>query len=280
MAKSIIKNVFNGIILSVNKVLGIFKKNKFGIGFLNQKYLKHLPFGNKIKTIQSKFGKIYLKSGQDLYHSIVEIFDHEIYLQDFKKDSYIIDCGANVGLSTIYFKSICPSANVECFEPDISNFELLKLNIDSCGFSEGVNIYNSAIWIENTTIDFINDGSLSSRISNGIDKSNSNKVEAVRLRDLINKPVNFLKIDIEGAEYNVLKDIEDRLNFVDRMFLEYHGSFQENYQLLEIFTIINRNNFKFYIKEAGIVYVNPFYRFDGEFKKIYDVQLNIFCFRD
>jgi len=95
---------------------------------------------------------------------------------------------------------------------------------------------------------------------------------------MINERIGFLKLDIEGAEYEVLKDIEDKLFLIDNIFIEYHGSFEQNSELINILLILRSSQFKFYIKEATPVYNTPFHR------KIsappYDVQLNIFAFKN
>ena len=64
---------------------------------------------------------------------------------------------------------------------------------------------------------------------------------------------------------------------VNNMFVEYHGTFEQNNELLEIFDIILKAGFKFYIKEAANTYNHPFLRKKTEHD--YDLQLNIFCFR-
>ena len=109
--------------------------------------------------------------------------------------------------------------------------------------------------------------------------TSSKEVKALRLKDFLNRPVDFLKIDIEGAEYTVLKDIADDLPMVNNMFLEYHGDFNQNDELLHIIGIIKAAGFNFYIKEAATVYATPFYR-KAQRMASYDVQLNIFCFRN
>src|SRR5699024_1771569 len=102
------------------------------------------------------------------------------------------------------------------------------------------------------------------------------KTKAVRLRDFLNRQIDFLKIDIEGAEYEVLKDIKDHLDKVKKLFVEYHGSFEQNRELIEILNIITTAGFRFYIKEATELYTSPFM---GKSKdSLYDIQLNIFCF--
>ncbi len=162
------------------------------------------------------------------------------------------------------------------FEPDIQNYTLLKKNISSHNLT-GIDARQEAVWVENTTLNFIQEGNMGSKI--GIDSPNSNSnVKAVRLKDFLTKKIDFLKLDIEGAEYLVLKDIAENLHHVTNMFVEYHGSFSQNEELLEIFQIIVKSGFQFYIKEAAENYHQPFL---PAIKKLdYDVQLNIFCFRD
>ena len=52
-------------------------------------------------------------------------------------------------------------------------------------------------------------------------------VTCVRLKDLLDDDIDFLKIDIEGAEYAVLKDCSDDLTNVKNLFVEYHGTYQK-----------------------------------------------------
>ena len=141
-----------------------------------------------------------------------------------------------------------------------------------------VKICKEAVWKENTTLHFSNEGSMGSKIE--IDNTNNTvDIKAVRLKEFINRQVDFLKIDIEGAEYEVLKDIADQLSFVKNMFLEYHGKFSQNRELTELINIVTNAGFSYYIKEAACLYPTPFSRVKNP-NTDYDVQLNIFCFRN
>jgi hypothetical protein len=61
------------------------------------------------------------------------------------------------------------------------------------------------------------------------------------------------------------------------MFFEYHGTFNQQQNLNDVFQILTDAGFKYYIKEAASVYDKPF--IPATSPKTYDVQLNIFCFR-
>lgn len=278
MAKSLLNNIINGIKHQFTALSQKVYDNDHGLNLATVKYLKHLPNKDHPRSIRLRYGKINYRFATDLFYSLEEIFKNKIYKQELKENSYILDCGANIGLSAVYLKSICPTAQIELFEPDAANFELLSHNITSCKLT-GITAHRKAVWTSNTTLNFKNEGTVSSRIEQHSDHSTTT-VEAVRLRDFMTREIDFLKMDIEGAEYPVVKDIEDKLHLVKNFFLEYHGKFEENGQLIELLEIVKRNNFKFYIMEAGPVYRTPFYRPDDGVNRTYDVQLNIFCFRD
>ena len=247
---------------------------KIGMSSFRFRKIKNLP-ENKPQTIDFLGKKVSFGSRTEFLHSLNEIFLEEIYKQEFERpDPYIIDCGANIGLSVIYMKTLYPHAEIVAFEPDETNYSYLVKNIKSFGFSN-VEMHNEAIWTANTFLNFQSEGSLASRITEGGDRSI--RVKATRLYDLLDRPVDFLKIDIEGAEYAVFKDIKDRLGSVNHIFLEYHGKFDQNYELEEMLNILTANGFKFYIKQALDSFPVPFVR---KTAASFDLQLNIFCFRD
>jgi FkbM family methyltransferase len=209
-------------------------------------------------------------------HGLNEIFIEEIYKQSLPPNPYIIDCGANIGLSVIYLKQMFPDATIIAFEPDEENFYLLQTNIKSFNY-ENVQARKEAVWIENTTLQFANEGSMSSRIRTEV-SDNTVLVKAIRLKDYLDRTVDFLKMDIEGAEFQVIMDITEQLQHVNNLFLEYHGSFSQNNELNSIFSLLVDKGFSYYVKEATSVYDHPFIRQKKE-NIHYDVQLNIFCFR-
>lgn len=266
-------NLKKGILGRLRK---LFKSeySKSGLGWLKVKQLKHLPPG-KPRTVELFGHNVYFTTPPEFLHGISEIFEEEVYCQDLGAQPYVIDCGANIGLSIIYIKQHYPSARIIAFEPDETNFILLEKNVKSFRY-DNVTLRKEAVWTENTELNFSNAGSMSSRIEEQ-GSSQTKLVKAIRLKELLTQPVDFLKIDIEGAEYTVLNDIKDNLHFVKNMFLEYHGDFEQNGELTDIFKWIHEQGFSYYIKEAANVYPTPLRRRkrNGGF----DVQLNIFCFR-
>src|SRR4029079_9278010 len=102
------------------------------------------------------------------------------------------------------------------------NFQLLEKNITSFGFSN-IELRKEAIWTENTNITFSASGTLGSKIESTTNKYTTS-VKATRLKDFLARPVEFLKLDIEGAEYSVLMDAAEKIRSAKNIFIEYHGN--------------------------------------------------------
>lgn len=162
----------------------------------------------------------------------------------------IIDCGANIGLSVIYFKSQYPNAVIHAFEPDPEVFERLVENIAANGFKD-VFAYKEAIWIEDGELDFQTDGSWGGHVIVDRTFHTSVTVKTRQLRGLLDKPVAFLKIDIEGAESDVIMHSKELIaNSVDKVFFEWHSLSDSPQRLGEILSYFETKGFRYHIKEA------------------------------
>ena len=254
----------------IELVIGIRKRldiifyrpfSKFDISWLQEKLLKDANSGIEYSHLYKNRYKIIFKDPKAFLYSVKELFVEEIYKFKAQNDTpYIIDCGSYIGTSILFFKTQYPNSKILAFEPDNSNFELLNKNIKNWDL-KNIEIQNAAIWIDNLGVNFIADGNMASKIdeSNNTDHNENQKTKSVRLKDLLTEKIDFLKIDIEGAEYEVLVDCESKLSFVENLFIEYHGNYNEMYKLNKIFNILIENNFKYYIKEAGVTFEHPFY---------------------
>jgi|SRR5450432_1858817 len=264
-----------------NRVKHLFYRpyRTFNIGWIKEKVLKHQKDQDLKHHLYKKKYKIAYRDGLLFLISVKELFIHEFY--KFRPDTdrpKIIDCGSYIGTSILYFKDNYPNAEIIGFEPDGTNYSLLKENIENWNFTN-IKVRNAAIWTYNGKISFHSIGSMGSRIEAGADQiAKENEVDCVRLKDLLNEEIDFLKIDIEGAEYEVLKDCAYNLKNVKNIFIEYHGTYDELSQLNEILNILLRNNFKYYITEGIAVYLRPFW--DREKMGEFDMLLNISAFKN
>jgi FkbM family methyltransferase len=138
----------------------------------------------------------------------------------------VLDCGANVGIVTLYFKRTYPSARITAFEADPRIAEALSRNVEENHLS-GVDVVQAAVWDQVGQITFIAEGSDSGSIASEYhgEATNSITVPTVRLRDILaaEDQVDLLKLDIEGAEHRVLADCEGELHRVLAIAVEIHN---------------------------------------------------------
>jgi FkbM family methyltransferase len=272
--KTLLKPLFDAVLYRWNKFnLKKQQQQIAGLTWFSIKKLKH-DKSDHLKVHRSKIGDLYYTQAQQLYHGLQEVLVDEIYKVNLASNARIIDCGANIGLSVLYLKSICPSAHITAFEPDRHNFELLTKNCIVNNLKQ-VDLVEAAVWKENTQLKFIAQGGMDSKISEGAEEGIL--VKAYSLIDYLQDPVDFLKLDIEGAEFEVLKNIEEYMDKIATLFIEYHGSFSQTNELIAILDMVQKAGFYVYIKEACNVYPTPFYINSKHTQ--FDVQLNIFCRR-
>jgi FkbM family methyltransferase len=138
----------------------------------------------------------------------------------------ILDCGANVGMASIYFKWLYPNSRIRAFEPDPTTFGLLQRNLNANRLD--VEAYNCALWDEygelNFHVDASHPGSLLMSTDASRSKAEAIKVPSRKLSDFIDGPVDFMKLDVEGAEHRVLNDLiqSGKLKQIRQIAIEYH----------------------------------------------------------
>ena len=206
-----------------------------------------------------------------------EIFDQEIYrFNTDTEEPYIVDCGANIGLSVIYFKQLYPNARIVAFEPDDRVFTVLQNNVETFNLSN-VELIKKACWDVETTLEFYSEGADGGRVAMNFDKEQIINVKTIRLRKFLERKVDFLKIDIEGAELRVLADCSELLPNVDRIFVEYHSFIKGEQELPEILNILKEAGFRFHITAPNLISVHPYLGLRSYANM--DNQINIFANR-
>jgi FkbM family methyltransferase len=144
----------------------------------------------------------------------------------------ILDCGSHIGLSVAWFKRQFPRARITAFEPDPRSFELLQTNVTANGL-EGVELLNVAVSSTRGTARFFGEFGAATPMASahslrqewGTQRSGDwILVNTVPLADYITGPIDYLKLDIEGMEAEVMKSIEPQLHLVQALGVEFHGT--------------------------------------------------------
>ncbi len=166
----------------------------------------------------------------------------------------IIDCGANIGLASLYFAISSPCAKVLAFEPDPMLFEVLTLNI-SHNRIDSVEPVNAAIWIDGEQeVPFSADGADGGYVDVHADSTDT--VRTVCLSSYLEHPVGLLKLDIEGAEIEVIAHLSASLQNVKQVIIEYHSVLGQPQRLSELLANLEQSGFRMQINNVH-GWVNP-----------------------
>ena len=170
-------------------------------------------------------------------------------VKDRHEDINIIDAGANVGYSTLFFLNEFPNARIVSIEPESSNFNMLKKNV-SANNASNADIKQNGIWNKACNLKVVNtfrDGySWSMQV---VEVEEPSELKAISLQDIIDekgwKTIDILKIDIEGSEKQLFDDeasIKDILAITRVLALEIHDE------------VANRESIYKVLRESGFVY--------------------------
>lgn len=162
-----------------------------------------------------------------------QIFAYDQYggkrLKELDNVKTIIDLGANIGLSPLYFKMQYPNARIIALEPEKKNYDLLVKNVS--GLTD-VHCLNNAIWNVNTNLGIYNIGlGEYGFVVNEQNESKVGNVRAVTMDEIIErfqiKTIDVLKIDIEGSEKELFSgNCESWLPKVRSIVIELHDWFR------------------------------------------------------
>jgi len=228
-------------------------------------------------SIQLLGSEINLVDSASFLFMYDEIFEKEIYkFKVANQEPTIIDGGSNIGLSVLYFKQLYPQSKVIAFEPDPRVFSYLKKNIENLKLAN-IELVQKALWNSEEKLEFMSEGADGGRVNYLENNRNTIYVATVRLRDYLSQPIDFLKLDIEGAETEVIQDCRDLLHNVKNLFVEYHSFVSQPQTLHKIIDILSEAEFRIHI-HPPMTSPQPFY-----YRNVHlgmDMQLNIFAFRE
>ena len=188
------------------------------------------PQYNQPVVVQLLHYKVHAYGYANLCVLFREIFVEEEYqyFNHAEKDPVIIDCGANIGLATLYLKWKFPNAVIHAFEPDPSAFELLQKNVESNQLQH-IHLNNRAAMDQPGSIRFFRSqhttASLMMSTVQGRLTEESIEVQAIDFPAyVLQSGATVLKIDIEGAETAVFERMHNATGFgqLQQLIMEYH----------------------------------------------------------
>jgi FkbM family methyltransferase len=162
--------------------------------------------------------------------SVQEIFNEEVYtIPGCEESRVIVDLGANVGVYVLYASWKYPAAQIYAVEPDTDNAEQLRKNVASNGLNARVSVVNAALSATEGEVTLFRnpDSSRGHSLAHIWDGEHGVKVQSTSLERLFDsckiETCDLLKMDIEGAEYQVLFGCQPSfLRRIKAIAIEYH----------------------------------------------------------
>lgn len=166
---------------------------------------------------------VYCRAGSSDKHAFNQVFVEQEYrfLKDAGDPRVILDCGANVGYSAVYFLSQFPEAQVISIEPDDRNLSILRLNM--APYAGRSTVLHSAVWSHPARLlvcrgDY-RDGLEWATQVRECRVGEAGDLDAIDIGTLLSRfgldHVDILKMDIEGAERVVFSGNYD--SWIDRI---------------------------------------------------------------
>jgi FkbM family methyltransferase len=160
--------------------------------------------------------KFYAQKGEagivaNIYYKLFDYEDSMFLIDHLQENDLFIDIGANVGHFSLIAAGICKS-NVIAIEPIPSTFSRLKKNVDLNNLSKRIQIHNIGIGEENSYLNFTSNRDVMNGVALG-HETDIISIKVVTLDEVLKaQSPTFLKIDVEGYEYFVLKGASNVLS--------------------------------------------------------------------
>ena len=162
---------------------------------------------------------------------------YRIYEDQFSGEGIFVDIGANIGAVSIFVDSFNGNRGynnkikVYAVEPEPHNLSLLNQNIQN-NLVKNITIVDKAVWHEEKMVSISDRGGNSSIVN--LENENKSEVLAITMENLFSmyniKEVDVMKIDIEGAEFDLLINTPaETLAKINRLVLEFDKSFDGSF---------------------------------------------------
>jgi FkbM family methyltransferase len=162
-------------------------------------------------------------------YSLVEVLlggEYSGYLPRGLKIHTIVDLGANIGMFSLLCAAVFPGADIYCVEPDAGNLDMLKRNSDGIN-TASVRYLRGAAWTyDGETTLITSDRDTEHSLVDAAEKTGKVTIPCYTMESIIRKAgftgIDLLKVDIEGAERELLTYCEPWINRVKLILLELH----------------------------------------------------------
>jgi FkbM family methyltransferase len=191
--------------------------------------------------------------------TLKEIFirrEYDLKLPETFSVNVIVDAGANIGFTSIFFINQFPNARIFSIEPDDENFEYLKKNVFPY---KTITPLKNALWNKKEDITIIDRGYGKRGIMIGKEEG-THTLKAISVSDLMREhtldSIDILKMDIEGSEKEVFSEnYEPWLSKTKCIVVELHDRMKKGCSKA-VFTALSKYDFSLSIQGENLVFIN------------------------
>ena len=210
------------------------------------------------QTKLSNFTVSYLNS-EEFHHVKREVWTEHCYYTEIENSApTIIDVGAHIGLTTLYFAKHFPNAKIISLEPNPITFKILEENVWQNRLEDRVTCIPKAVslqlgkqqfWTNPKPSDWQLNASLSPTTWTNQPLPNSVEVETMTLSSLLDRPVDLLKIDVEGNELQLIQEAQAQLPNAKQIFIEFHP--RPGNAITELLELLQKLGFTYTLWKQG-----------------------------
>jgi FkbM family methyltransferase len=211
-----------------------------------------------IFVLRFKFKRLIIRKNTSDHFVFRDIFLFgEFKLPVEIEPKLIIDTGAYIGLSSLYYSSRFPKAHIIAVEPESSNFAVLTQNTE---LNPNIERINAGIWSKNTRLKIVDSQSEKWAFTvTETDESDSDGIKAVTIDEILANSgfdeIDILKIDIEGSEKEIFgRNSENWLKKVKIIVLELHDRLIPGCSD-SVYNALNKEEWQEYKKGEKVIFI-------------------------
>jgi FkbM family methyltransferase len=199
-----------------------FARRQFGLTFAVSSLARSLRRGHAELPIEGgRF--VLIRTGTTDTKVYKDIWIDKAYAPIGGSPAVIVDAGGHIGLAAAYFATRYPSADIYVIEPDDANFAMLTRNTEQF---PNVHRIKAGLWGEHASLHISNPDASPWAFS----LRAGGDIEGVTVPDVLEMSgrhrIDLLKMDIEGAEIEVLESAQTWIHRVDALAVELHDRYR------------------------------------------------------